>query len=180
MTIKVKRPEGTVAFCQDLALRGNWEDAKAELERARTEENDQRLGNPEIADAARKVQALEAQMRASVLTFRLRGLPRKQYQELGEEHPPDQEVPQDKAMGVHVASFFDALAKASIYAVNDAEGNPVDFDAAAEWDELADEMTDGQWKEFVDELLRLNRSVTEAPFSRTASLLTRPSEENSN
>lgn len=181
MTIKVNRPTGTVDFCTDLELRNDWEDAVAALDQARTGEGlDQRLGNPEIADVARKVQDLEAQMRAATLKFRVRGLPRKQWQELGEEYQPREGNAQDQSLGVDVSRFFDAVAKVSIFAVNDADGEPVDFDADAEWDALADDMTDGQWKEFADEFLRLNRTVTGAPFSRTASLLTQSSEENSN
>jgi hypothetical protein len=180
MTIKVKRPEGTVAFCTDLALRAEWEDAVDRLEQARKDgESDQRLGNVSVVEAASAVQELERRMEALTYSFRLRGLPRKKWQELGEEHPPDNENAQDKAMGVHVATFFDAAAKLSIFAVLDAEGQPLDFDAEAEWEALADEMTNGQWQAFADEVLRLNRSVVEAPFSRTASLLTRDSEQSS-
>lgn len=187
MTITVKRPEGVVQFCTDLALRGQWEDANEVLERVRTGEGeDLRLvgdvatDNERVQAAAAVVQGLEAQMRASILRFRIRGLPRREWQELGEANPPNDEDPQDRAMGVHVATFFDAVAKVSIYSVNDAEGEPVDFDAKNEWDQLADDMTNGQWQEFADEFLRLNRQVTDAPFSRTASLMMQPSEETSN
>ena len=178
MTITVKRPEGTVNFCTDLALRGEWEDAVENLEKVRQKEDSERQLT-DVADAAHAVQTLEARMRASTLRFRLKGLPRKQWQELGAEHPPREQNAQDASMGVNASTFFDAVAKISIFAVLDAEGAPVDFDAKAEWDALADDMTDGQWREFGDEILRLNRSVTDVPFSRAASLLTRPSEENS-
>lgn len=84
-------------------------------------------------------------------------------------------------MGVDVSTFFDAVAIESIFAVNEKATNAVvDFDVAAEWLALADDMTDGQYKDFVNAILALNRAVTAAPFSLTASRVTQPSGENSN
>lgn len=179
MPITVKRPEGSVNFCTDLALRGEWEDAVEKLERISQDDTDRRLADTATAEAAHEVQELEARMRASTLHFRVRGLPRKQWQELGEEHQPREGHGVDQSMGVNTSTFFDAVAKASIFAVLTDDGKPEDFDAAAEWDHLADDMTDGQYQEFVNEFLRLNRGVTEAPFSRAASLVTRDSEPTS-
>lgn len=180
MAITVKRPEGVVEFCTDLALRAAWEQAVAELDQARTS-GDQRLGNAEVAERAHTVQNLEQQMAEVTLRFRLRALSRRRWQELGEEHSPRDGNKQDQAMGVNIATFFDAVAMESIFAVNEkVSGRPVDFDAKAEWLDLADEMTDGQYRQFVDEILSQNRSVTAAPFSRTASLLIQASEESSN
>lgn len=179
MAISVKRPEGIVELCTDLALRGEWEAASDRLTQVQKNESDQRLGNAAVVEAARGVQELERRMAASTLLFRMRSMNRKQWQELGAEHPPREGNPQDAALGVNVATFFDAAAKLSIVSVNDkATEAVVEFDAAAEWDELTEQLTDGQWQAFADEILRLNRSVVDAPFSRTASLLTRPSEEN--
>lgn len=181
MTIKVNRPEGTVDLCIDLALRGEWEDAVEILERVRQKpENERQL--TEVADAAHAVQDLEARMRASTLRFRLRALPRKRWQELGEEHQPRDGNTVDQTMGIDTSKFFDAVIKepGALFGVNNvATGEVVDFDAAAEWDALADEMTDGQYKDFADEVLRLNRGVVKPPFSRDASLLTRDSDETS-
>lgn len=180
MTIKVTRPEGTVNFCTDLALRSEWEDAQEQLERIRQDDTDRRLADVTLVEAAQAVKDLEARMRASTLRFRMRALPRKQWQEIGAEHPPREDVAEDRGFGVNVSTFFDAVAKASIFAVLRTESDEVvDFDADAEWDGLADEMTNGQYQEFADEFLRLNRGVTAAPFSRTASLVTRDSDASS-
>ena len=181
VAITVKRPEGVVEFCTDLALRADWENAVAELE-AMDEPTDRMLGeiDPAIAAAA-KVQELEAGMQACTLRFRLHGLSRRRWQELGEEHEPREGNRQDAAMGVNVSTFFDAVALESIFAVNEkVSGDVVDFDPAIEWLPLADEMTDGQYRAFVDAMLSLNRAVKAAPFSLTASRVTQPSEENSN
>ena len=179
MTIKVNRPTGTVNFCTDLDTRSAWEDAVEVLEQVRKKEESAR-GLTEIADAANAVRDLEARMRASTLRFRLRGLPRKKWQEIAEEHGPRDGNSQDQSMGVNTSTFFDAVLteKGVIFAVNKADTDEVvDFDAAAEWNTLADDMTDGQWKEFADEIVRLNRAVTAPPFSRAASLLTQGSGE---
>lgn len=180
MSITVKRPEGAVEFCTDLALREQWEKAVERLNEARKDETDRRLADTSVAEAAAEVQRLEAAMKAATLRFRIKAMPRRRWQELGEEHQPREGNQQDAAMGVNVSTFFDAVALESIFAVNESVSDKVvDFDVKAEWMALADEMTDGQYKEFVNEFLALNRGVTKAPFSRTASLVTRLSEENS-
>jgi hypothetical protein len=181
MSISVKRPEGSVDFCTDLALVDAWTAAAVHLEEVCGDDTDQRLGDPAVGEAAAEVQRLEAEMKSATLRFRTRALGRRRWQELLEEHPPREDNKQDAAMSANVSTFFDAVAAESIFEVIDlSSGERLDFDPESEWLPLANEMTDGQYQAFVDEFLLENRGVTGAPFSQTASALTRFYEKNSN
>lgn len=180
MGISVKRAEGYVDFCEDLSLRAEWEEACDELDQAR-----KRVGTGRMADGAQAeaqaVRAIEDAMQASIVRIKMRALGRKRYQEIGAEHPAREDNEQDGAYGVNVSTFFDAVAKESIFAaVEKVSGAVRDFDPKSEWVPLADEMTDGQYGEFVQKILELNRGVTMPGFSRAASVLTQTSERTSN
>lgn len=171
MAISVKRAEGYVDFCEDLSLRAEWEEACDELDQARKRVGTGRMADGALAEA-QAVRAIEEAMQASIVRIKMRALGRKRYQELGAEHPAREENEQDAAYGVNVSTFFDAVAKESIYAaVEKGSGKVRDFDPKSEWEQLADEMTDGQYGEFVQKLLELNRGVTKPDFSRAASVL---------
>lgn len=181
MSITVKRAEGYVDFCEDLSLQADWEDAVESLEKARRNPSGGRMAGPgSQAHAAQAVRNIEAQMQAATVRIRIRSLGRKRWQELGAAHPPRPDDAQDQRLGINCSTFFDVVAKEAIFGANDkTTGDVRDFDPKAEWDDLADNMTDGQYAEFVEKFLELNRGVTSAPFSRTASLLTQDSEKTS-
>lgn len=180
MAITIKRAEGTIEFCTDLQLRGDWETAQAELIAAQSSRS-QRLVDGNLAEAAAKVTDLETQMAESVLLFRLRAVPRKQWQETVAAHPPRDDNDSDQSMGVNISTFFDALLSTpgTIVSVNEkATGKVVDFDPATDWQQLADDMTDGQYGEFATKVFELNRQSVARPFSVAASRATVASEKN--
>ncbi len=181
MAITIKRAEGVIEFCTDLALRGEWEQAEEALREARANPSE-RLVDTALTEAAEQVQELEKQMVDSTLVFRIRAVPRKVWQEAVAAHPPRDDNDADAAMGTDVSKFFDALLSmpGTIISVNEkATGKPVDFDPATDWVELADDMTDGQYSEFAQKIFELNRGVVARPTSRAASLVMRGSEQNS-
>lgn len=179
MAISVKRAEGYVDFCEDLSLRAEWEEACDELDQARNKPGSGRLID-DTARLAATVREIEEAMEASVVRIKIRALGRKRWQELGAEHPARDDNEQDQAYNVNVSTFFDAVAKESIFAaVEKVSGAVRDFDPKAEWNALADDMTDGQYGEFVRKFLELNRGGNSRPFSRAASLATRESETTS-
>lgn len=189
MGITIKRAEGLVEFCTDLALRGEWEQAQAALNESRASLSDRWINGDE-REAAQAVQALEQQMAESTIVFRLRAVSRKQWQETVAAHPPREDNAADEAMGTNVSSFFDALLgqspdpakgrESTIIAVNEkASGDVIVFDPSADWQTLADDMTDGQYSEFAQKVFELNRGVVARPTSRAASLVMRGSEQNS-
>lgn len=180
MAITVKRAEGFVDFCADLSLRADWESAVEALDKARKTPSGQMIDTA-VSDAAALVHQLEAQMDESKHIFRLHGLKRSLWQSLAGEHEPREDNRNDATLGVNTSTFFDAVALESIVGVTlkTKDGEVVDFDPATEWITLADDMTDGQYNEFVEKFLELNRGVTGVPFSRAASLVTRSSEASS-
>lgn len=177
MAISTKRAESYVDFCEDLSLRGAWESAVEELERARKAPTG-RMHETAIHDAARAVQKIEADMDAVTVRIHVRSLRKKDWADLAAKHPPRDDNDQDQNLSVNVSTFFDDVAKVSIFAANEkVSGEVRDFDPKAEWDDLADEMSNGQYGEFVDKFLELNRGVVGTPFSRTASLMIDASEK---
>lgn len=180
MSIVIKRAESIIEFCTDLAVRAEWEAANEALLEARTRRGE-RWASKDVSELATKVTELEAQMESSVLLFRLRAVPRKDWQEAVSANPPRPENEGDEAMGVDVSSFFDALlgSVGTIVSVTEkTSGDVVDFDPVADWKPLADEMTDGQYGEFAQKVFELNRGVTSRPFSPTASRETNASGKN--
>jgi hypothetical protein len=176
MAITVKRIQGFVDFCTDLALRAEWETAQEQLETSRQKGGDM-LVDVASSEIALKVQELEKQMSASMLRFRFEALTRKRWEELGIEHPPREDNESDARLGVNGATYYDAVAVESLLSVNEKDTDKVvDFDPAKEWGPLADEMTNGQYGEFIEKFLELNRGKgSKVPFSRLASVVTQSS-----
>jgi hypothetical protein len=186
MAIKVNRARGYVDFCTDLGLRTQWETAQEALLEARKAGGDM-LVDAASTDAATAVQALEKKMQGAILRFELEALPRKHWQELGIRHPAREGVAADARMNVDTSIFFDSVVMgvdeddlktaSSIIGVTKLSTNKVvDFDPKTEWVPLADDMSDGQYNEFVEKLLELNRGTgSNVPFSRLASVVTQGS-----
>lgn len=177
MAIKVKRAEGIVEFCTDQSARADWETACEALEEARNSGTG-RMADTSVMDAAKAVQDAEGPMNEAMVLFRLRALPRRRWQELVAENQPREDNEIDAGLGVDQSTFFDAVMTelGTVVSVNEkVSGKVVDFDPA-DWNDLADEMSDGQWAEFANKILELNRGVVGAPKSRTASRLIRSSE----
>lgn len=175
MSLSIKRPERTVDLCTDASVQADWEQAERELAAVRQRPAVSIAGNGASA-LAERVRGLEQRMRESMVHFRLRALPRSEWAAILSRHPAgDDEM--DKRFGADRAAFFEDVIPASIVAVTDTEGEPVEFDPATEWTPLADEMTDRQYSEFVDAALVLNRGEVNVPFSRAASRIRPDSSE---
>lgn len=193
MSITVTRPEKTVRFCTNLALKAEHESALAALAEAQQDAaKDVREVPPQaVTAAAQRVQDIEAQMRDHTVEFTLRGWPRKRWAEFEETHKPRNGNDLDKSFGIDLSSLDDALAAVgephaphkwprTIVAVTARDGAEVPFDPATEWVPLADEMTNGQYEEFILALLNVQRGVKAAPFSEAASRVTQRSAQTSN
>lgn len=180
MSITVTRPERAVEFCTNLGLKSAHEEALAALKSAQQEaQSDAReTGSVAVREAAERVQELEAQMREHTIVFTIRGLRRKRWVEFVESNPPREGNDGDKRIGINV-SALDVLIPESIVAVKTRGGDDVPFDAASEWEPLADEMTNGQWSDFANAVIEVNHEVRSAPFSPLASAVIRRSEPTS-
>lgn len=177
--LTIKRPERVVLLCLDASLQAEWEQAEQDMIDARKGAQGDRLtGNSEATVLAEAVRAIEEQMLAQQVKFRLRALPRSDWARLLAENPADPTNADDVQFGGNKAAFFDAVIPESIVAVEDHEGVAVDFDPQTDWTPLADEMTDRQYAEFVEVVFALNRGSVSVPFSQAASRLSRGSSAN--
>jgi len=187
--LNIKRPETTVKLCLDMSLRADWERLDEQLREARKATTGDRLaGNTEANRLAEEIRELEQQMQAETVTFRLRAIPRTEWGALIAEHPAG-DSEEDKKIGFNRATFFDALlarvddpeakppTTATIREVTRHDGEPVEFDPAADWVPLADEMTDQQYSEIATAAFMLNRGKVSVPFSLVASKMTQDSDE---
>ena len=176
MALKITRPEKIVTLCTDAALQAEWEAARDEL--AEVGVQDPRINGGPAAEAARKVQDIEKRMRDSEARFRLRALRRSEWAARVAANPPREDDKDDKARGYNTATFYDDVIIHSIVEVTQ-DGEPIEFDPTAEWEALADEMTDRQYSEFAEAVWALNRGEVSVPFSRAASNITRRLSESS-
>lgn len=185
MSITFNRPEKTVVLCTKLSLQAEHEQAVEALRVAQREQaQDGRENDTSVRDAAERVQALEAEMRAHEVVFTLRAWRRKSWAEFEEAHPPREGREDDKLYGINIAALDDALAGSgdwpqTIVSVTSRDGQPVEFEPRTDWAPLADEMNNAQWNEFALAVLNVNRGVTAAPFSPLASATIRRSEQTS-
>lgn len=166
---EARLPESTIEICLRGDLVAEHEQAERDLEQAEKATTDSLAGNG-TAEIAERIEALEAEMRASVYTFRLRALPKPRWRALCAEHPPRRDedgsiLPEDRP-GVNAETFFDAIIRACLV-------DPELTDD--EWAQLADALTDRQFDDLFDAAWGLNRREVDIPFSRAASRMRRAS-----
>ncbi|MFJ4287972.1 hypothetical protein ACIPY0_20205 [Paenarthrobacter nicotinovorans] len=177
MALTVKRPETRVPFCLDGDLKAAHEEAEAEYSAARARSlGDSRLNDPAKV-LAQKVLDLEDQMKASSVTFLLRGLPRGAWSDLVAAHAPRTDNATDKTYGFNVESLMIEALPKSIVGVENSAGEDLPFDPATEWDALADDMTNSQYEDFVLAVLRVNAGRNDVPFSLSAFRMIQDSEQ---
>ena len=168
MALVVKRPETRVPFCLDGDLKAEHEAAEAEFNAARNRS----LADNRLIDSSRslaqKVNDLEEQMKGASVSFLVRGLKRGDWNELVAEHAPREGSALDKSYGFNVESLMTVAIPKGIAGVENRAGEPLDFDVAAEWEALADDMTDSQYEDFILATLRVNKGRNEVPFSLSA------------
>lgn len=176
MKLTVKRPETTYDLCLDGELFGEFQKADAELKEARKMEMaDPRLNSP-AKDIAKRIMALQEQMKSETVTFTLRGLPRKDWARMVAENPPREGHAGDKSFGANIdALMLEAIPKCIVEVKKD--GEVLDFDPAKDWDSLAEEMTDAQYDDFATKAIVVNRGRHEVPFSQAAYKLTADSDQ---
>ncbi len=168
MALVVKRPETRVLFCLDGNLKAAHEAAEVEFNAARSRSlADARLNDP-AKDIAKKINDLEEEMKASTVSFLVRGMKRGDWNELVAAHAPREGNALDKSYGFNVEALMTVAIPKGITGVENQAGEPLDFDVAAEWDALADDMTDSQYEDFILATLRVNKGRNEVPFSLSA------------
>lgn len=168
---EARLPERTVPICLRGDLVAELEEIERQLEDVNRRPADSLAGtgSGELID---RIEALQDEMRASTVTFRLRALPKPQWRALLAEHPPrrdaqDNPLQDDAAAGVNLDTFFDAIIRACLV------DPPVDDEM---WALMAGEngrLTDRQLGRLSDAAWEVNRGDVNVPFSRAASLRNR-------
>ncbi|GAA4439370.1 hypothetical protein [Phytohabitans houttuyneae] len=166
-----KLPERTVDICLRGDLQAEWEELERQLREAfAREQGDKRLNSGgESRRLAQQIEALQGQMRADTLVFRMRALPRKKWTALQKDHPPRKDNEADQELGYNVDDFVPAAIKACTV-------EPADLDDAA-WEHLLDEvLTEYQFVQLQNTAYALNVNKVNVPNSFAASRILRPSE----
>ncbi len=179
MRIEVSRATRAVDLVTDAGLYARWQVAcKALADAQRAAVADAREADTSVRDAAAAVRAVEQEMHASTVRFTLRAQPRSQWAAWVAKHPPRDGDEVDKMFGLDVSALDSAIV-AMVERVEDADGTVLDVDIAAEWDQLADDMSQPQWETFASAVLEVNQGKGSegVPFSRAASAATRRSEQ---
>lgn len=162
-------PEDVVPVCTRGDLVAEWHRLAKELAEAKvTAAADPRVAGDGTGEMVERMEALRAEVEASTVPFRLRGLPRKKWAELVEEHPPRKDDEEDLRMQVNRETFLPELVKRST-------ASP---ELKAEtWQALLDPegelLSRPQWRRLWRACWNLNVQEQDLPFS-VAGLLTTP------
>ena len=175
-----QRATSTIRVRENLSLVAQWETLNVQLGKEREKPDSGMLvGNPEAKRLAEEITALEDLMQESTVIVTHEALSRKQWTELVAAHPQREGVADDETWGVNVSTFVDAALR---LVVTDAayakSGARADRYTDPAWT-ASETLSNAQWNEFAFDLFRLNNTVTAGPTSRTASLVMRSSEKNS-
>lgn len=164
-----KLPEKVVPLCLRGDLAAQVDELEAQL--AQTRPSERMVPNPERVALAQQIEALQDEMKASTVAFRLRALPRREFRALTKEHPPRDGEPQDQMAGVNTDTYFLAVVRRCLVEPELTEDEFVN---------LADNvLSSGQWRKLQESAASLNMDDVSVPFSATASILLRKSAETS-
>jgi hypothetical protein len=159
-----KLPERTVPICLRGDLVAEHEELDRQLEEANRRDSDSLAGSG-AGDLVDQIEALQEEMRAATVTFRLRALPKPRWRALLAEHPPrrdadDKPDPEDAAIGVNQETFWDAIARACLIEPE------VDDETWALMAGPDGKLTDRQIGQLADAAWAVNRGDVSVPFSR--------------
>lgn len=164
---EARLPERTVPICLRGDLVAEHEELERQFEEANRRAADSLAGNGagELAD---RIEALQEEMRAATVTFRLRALPKPAWRALLAAHPPRQDddgkpLQEDAVIGVNMDTFWDAIARACLV---DPE---VDDETWALMAGPEGRLTDNQLGHLADAAWAVNRGDVDVPFSRAVS-----------
>ncbi|MFI6594999.1 hypothetical protein ACIBHX_02055 [Nonomuraea sp. NPDC050536] len=170
---KVRRPEKTVSLCLAGDLQAEFEDLERELAAARDQPSSGTLagGSAEAAEIARRIQALQAEMREHSEVFKFRGLTRREHSDLVARHPPTEEqLEQSPNVDVNWETYGVALIAACCVS------HPM---TEAEAGELVDILTTAQYSALYQAASAVNILGLDIPNSFTASAVLQGSKRNS-
>lgn len=163
--IQMKRPEGNVLLVTDGDLYAEHSAIREELSDQVTNQiQDGRIAGG-AKSLAQKLVDVERRMKEGSVTFRLRGMPRNEWQLLKAQFPPRADNELDVEFGANADEVCAIGVPKSIISATFHNGEEAEYD----WDELTNEMTDSQWMDFVYMFMALNGGDAGVPFTHAAS-----------
>ena len=105
----------------------------------------------QLADVRAEMDEQRKVIASGVVRILIKGLTRGEFRRLLTAHPPRSGDDLDARVGYNADTFGDALIKACILRTEDLDGNPV----PNEWDQWADDMTNGQWEDVFTACMKL-------------------------
>lgn len=105
----------------------------------------------QLADVRAEMDEQRKVIASGVVRIIIKGLTRGEFRRLLTAHPPRPGDDLDARVGYNADTFGDALIRACILRTEDLNGNPV----ANEWDQWADDMTNGQWEDVFTACMKL-------------------------
>lgn len=169
---KIRRPEKSVPVCLAGDLQVQFEELERDLAKAREAPSRGTLAggsNPEAAEIARQIQALQEEMREHTETFKFRGLTRRDYSNLIAKHPPTDEDA-EKGSDVNWETFGVGLIAACCVS------HPMSEDEAGE---LVDILTAAQYGALFRAANAVNIQELDIPSSLAASAVLQVSRKSS-
>jgi len=163
--ISPKRREVTVYLCLRPDLLDEWEALNQELSDAEkaAAAAPSRLGaraTKGMRDLATRLQEVETEIEATQAAFKLRAMPKDEWNSLCSEHPPRKGDELDAYAGYNRVTLIDAAVPRCVV-------DPV-IDSPEAWDALVPYLNPSEWNELRSGVTMVNQAVTTAPKSSAA------------
>lgn len=124
--------------------------------------------------AKKALAELESRMRDSLLTIRVTGAPRAEYMKIQRAHPAT-----TATQTFNPDTFFLDFIYKTGFEVDGETVTRLSEWPRAEWDEIADGLTEGEWSDLAVAVHRTNATRVETGFLSRGSVSTEPSAPNS-
>lgn len=116
---------------------------------------DLRLGEDPAAEARKKLDALEEEMRDSLVTIRVRALQTDKWNAICAANPPREGVVLDKPKGYNIIEVTKAAVEAGGHMIEDGKTEPIEAD---EWPEFWESLSGGDFDRFWFAVYGLNET----------------------
>ena len=183
----------TVEICLRGDLIAELQELERQAMRARAEQSPSKEDTT-AADLVEQIRAKQEEMRAASEVFQLRALPPRRYRALREQHPPrrddkGQVLPADAGIGFNLDTFPHALIPLCTVTptltdekwrelLGDSDTSAAELEAQGKDDQVADGLiTYSQFMDLVNACYVLNEGDVSVPFSPTALLTSRDSDD---
>lgn len=124
--------------------------------------------------AKKHLAELEARMRDSLITIRVCGVSRAEYRKIQQAHPS-----KTATQAFDPDTFFLDFIYKTGYEVDGDEVTKLSTWDRADWDEIADGLTEGEWSDLAVAVHETNATKVETGFLSRGSVSTEPSVPNS-